>query len=84
MISHEYFLGARAMRLRVRECLAAYAIQDLRLALDPSCELPPNYQLLVSKQRQRVRALAGLPARRRRIARRIGELSLDLGPRQHD
>lgn len=48
MISHEYFPGARAMRLRVRECLAAYAIQDLRLALDPSCELPPNYQLLVS------------------------------------
>lgn len=37
----------RAMRLRVRECLAAYAIQDLRLALGPSCELPPNYQLLV-------------------------------------
>lgn len=48
MIAHEYFPGARAMRLRVRECLAAYAIQDLRLALDPVMHLPPEYQLLVS------------------------------------
>ena len=48
MISHEYFPGARAMRLRVRECLAAYAVQDLRLALDASRETPPDYQLLVS------------------------------------
>lgn len=48
MIAHEYFPGARAMRLRVRECLASYAIQDLRLALDASKQTPPNYQLLVS------------------------------------
>lgn len=48
MIAHEYFPGARAMRLRVRECLAAYAIQDLRLALDSSRQTPPDYQLLVS------------------------------------
>jgi len=32
----------------VRECLAAYAIQDLRLALDASRQAPPDYQLLVS------------------------------------
>lgn len=48
MIAHEYFPGARAMRLRVRECLAAYAIQDLRLALDPIRQLPPDYQLLIT------------------------------------
>jgi hypothetical protein len=36
------------MRLRVRECLAAYAIQDLRLAVDTSRQAPPDYQLLVS------------------------------------
>lgn len=48
MIAHEYFPGARAMRLRVRECLAAYAIQYLRLALDPVRHPPPEYQLLVS------------------------------------
>lgn len=48
MIAHEYFPGARAMRLRVRECLAGYAIQDLRLALDPAQQTPPEYQLLVS------------------------------------
>lgn len=35
MIAYEYFPGARAMQLRVRECLAAYAIQDLPLALAP-------------------------------------------------
>jgi predicted DNA-binding transcriptional regulator YafY len=48
MIAHEFFPGARAMRLRVRECLAAYAIQDLRLALDEEAHVPPEYQLLVS------------------------------------
>lgn len=48
MIAQEYFPGARAMRLRVRECLAAYAIQDLRLAVDAARQTPPDYQLLVS------------------------------------
>lgn len=48
MIAHEYFPGARAMRLRVRECLAAYAIQDLRLSLDAAMQGPPDFQLFVS------------------------------------
>lgn len=48
MIAQEYFPGTQAMRLRVRECLAAYAVQDLRLALNPSQQKPPDYQLLVS------------------------------------
>jgi hypothetical protein len=47
MVANEYFPGAMALRLRVREALAAYAIQDLRLALDPRKEKPPAYQLLV-------------------------------------
>jgi predicted DNA-binding transcriptional regulator YafY len=48
MIAQEFFPGARAMRLRVRRCLAAYAVQDLRLATDPALHAPPDYQLLVS------------------------------------
>jgi predicted DNA-binding transcriptional regulator YafY len=48
MIADEYFPGARAMRVRVRECLAPYAIQDLRLALNAEKQTPPNYQLLVN------------------------------------
>jgi predicted DNA-binding transcriptional regulator YafY len=52
MIALEYFPGARAMRLSVRECLAAYAIQDLRLALDAEKEAPPEFQLLVSNSRK--------------------------------
>lgn len=48
MIGHEYFPGAKALRVRVRECLAAYAVQDLRLALDPAKHTPPDYQLLVN------------------------------------
>ncbi|MBX3656505.1 MAG: WYL domain-containing protein [Ramlibacter sp.] len=48
MIAQEYFPGGRAMRLRVRECLAGYAIQDLRLATDAFRQAPPDYQLLVS------------------------------------
>jgi len=48
MIAAEYFPGSSARRLRVRQCLVGYVIQDLRLALDPINQLPPEYQLLVS------------------------------------
>lgn len=48
MIAHEYFIGACAMRLRVCECLASYAIQDLRFAVGASKQTPPDYQFLVS------------------------------------
>jgi predicted DNA-binding transcriptional regulator YafY len=48
MIAAEYFPGTTAKRLRVRQCLASYVIHDLRLAIDPIIQLPPEYQLLVS------------------------------------
>ena len=47
MIAAENFPGARARRLKVRECLASYIIQDLRLALDPVRHPAPEYQLMV-------------------------------------
>lgn len=47
MVAQEYFPGSMALRLRVREALAGYAIQDLRLAMVPHKEKPPAYQLLV-------------------------------------
>jgi len=48
MIAAEYFPGTTAKRLPVRQCLASYVIQDLRLAIDPVTQIPPDYQLLVS------------------------------------
>lgn len=48
MIAAEYFGGDSSMRLRVRQCLAGYIIQDLRLSTDESKHVPPEYQLLVS------------------------------------
>lgn len=47
MIAAENFPGARARRLKVRQCLASYIIQDLRLALDPVKHPTPEYQLMV-------------------------------------
>ena len=47
MIAAEYFPGASARQLSVRRCLAAYIIQDLRLATDEEKHLPPEYQLYV-------------------------------------
>ncbi|MFU2671048.1 helix-turn-helix transcriptional regulator [Pseudomonas aeruginosa] len=47
MIAAENFPGARARRLKVRQCLASYIIQDLRLALDPVKHPIPEYQLMV-------------------------------------
>ncbi|MEJ8850188.1 WYL domain-containing protein [Variovorax rhizosphaerae] len=48
LIAAEYFPGARARRLRVREALAPYILQDLRVAIDPVREQPPAYQLLLA------------------------------------
>lgn len=47
MIMNEYFPGASARQLSVRRCLAAYIIQDLRLATDTKKHRPPEYQLYV-------------------------------------
>lgn len=48
LIAAEYFPGARARRLRAREALAPYILQDLRVAIDPQREQPPAYQLLLA------------------------------------
>jgi len=48
MIAGEYFAGAKSLRLKVRQCLAAYIIQDLRLSTDERRHVPPEYQLLVN------------------------------------
>ena len=47
MISAEYFPGVSARKIMVRRCLAAYIIQDLRLATDVTKHAPPEYQLFV-------------------------------------
>ena len=48
VIAGEYFAGAKSLRLKVRQCLAAYIIQDLRLSTDERRHVPPEYQLLVN------------------------------------
>jgi hypothetical protein len=48
MIAHESFGGARSLHLKVRQCLAAYIVQDLRLSTDGNKQMPPEYQLLVN------------------------------------
>jgi len=48
MVAAEYFDGTSAMRLKVRECLANYVAQDLRLATDIKRQRAPEYQLHVS------------------------------------
>lgn len=48
MIAGEYFAGADSLRLKVRQCLAGYIVQDLRLATDENVQTPPDYQLWVS------------------------------------
>lgn len=45
MIAEEFFPGAASLRLKVRECLAPYIIQDLRIAVDNDNQTPPEYQL---------------------------------------
>lgn len=45
VIRHEYFGGAIARRESVRAALASYVIHDLRAAVDPSRQRPPDFQL---------------------------------------
>ena len=45
MIAAEFFPGASLLKLKVRECLAPYVIQDLRVAVKVSQQAPPDYQL---------------------------------------
>jgi predicted DNA-binding transcriptional regulator YafY len=48
MIAGEYFAGAKSLRLKVRQCLAGYIIQDLHLSTDERRHIPPECQLMVN------------------------------------
>lgn len=45
MIAAEFFPGASPLKLKIRECLASYVIQELRVAVDVNRQTPPDYQL---------------------------------------
>ena len=45
MIRAEYFGGATARKQKVRRCLVAYTLQDLRIAINPEIQTPPDFQL---------------------------------------
>ena len=47
VVRAEYFKGTMARRQTVRACLVQYVIQDLRAAIDPEREVPPEYQIEV-------------------------------------
>lgn len=57
VVRNEYFQGKMARRLSVRACLAQYVIQDLRAAIDPEREVPPEYQIEVANAEEAMRWL---------------------------
>lgn len=48
VIRDEYFSGSVSRQLTIRSCVLTYVIQDLRAAVDPKKETPPDFQLVVS------------------------------------
>ena len=58
VIRDEYFSGAVSRRLLVRSCLLLYVAQDLRAAVDPSVETPPEFQLAVTNAKELKRHLS--------------------------
>jgi len=48
VVRSEYFGGTMGRRLSVRACLAQYVIQDLRAAIDPEKEIPPEFQIEIT------------------------------------
>lgn len=52
VVRNEYFKGTMARRLTIRACLAQYAIQDIRAAIDPERDIPPEYQIEVTNVKE--------------------------------
>lgn len=52
VVRGENFGGLENRRLPVRACLAQYVIQDLRAAIDPEKEMPPEFQIEVTNSEQ--------------------------------
>jgi predicted DNA-binding transcriptional regulator YafY len=57
VVRGENFGGLENRRLPVRACLAQYVIQDLRAAIDPDKEVPPEFQIEVTNPDQLKRTL---------------------------
>lgn len=57
VVRSEYFGGTMGRRLSVRACLVPYVIQDLRLAIDPEKEGPPDFQIEITNAEQLRKAL---------------------------
>lgn len=62
VIEREYFRGATSRNLSVRRCLAAYILQDLRVAIDAMHEKPPQFQLALADPVRGLRELAQFAA----------------------
>lgn len=57
IVRSEYFGGTMGRRLSVRACLAQYVIQDLRAAIDPENEVPPEFQVEITNAVQLEKSL---------------------------
>lgn len=47
VLRDEYLGGAMSRTVEVRRCLLGYIVQDLRLAIDPRRQTPPEFQLML-------------------------------------
>lgn len=52
VVRAENFGGLESRRLPIRACLAQYVIQDVRAAVDPEKEVPPEFQIEVVNAEQ--------------------------------
>jgi predicted DNA-binding transcriptional regulator YafY len=51
-IRREFFRGAASRRLSVRECLVPLVLRDLKVAVDPDRQSPPEYTLQLANQQE--------------------------------
>lgn len=52
VVRSEYFGGTMGRRLSVRACLAQYVVLDLRAALNPEVDIPPEFQIEITNAAQ--------------------------------
>lgn len=48
VVQVEYFGGDKTRRIPCRACLAQYVIQELRAAINPEVEIPPEFQIEIA------------------------------------
>lgn len=62
LVRHEYLGGEKSKTLEVKQALAGYVIQDMRIGLDQQRDLPPSFQFFLANAQELPSSFVSSPA----------------------